>query len=42
MGVTSIRLNTEIELPLEELAQKLDRSKKSNRCKTHCKRISYR
>ena len=27
MGVTSIRLNTEIETPLEELAQKLDRSK---------------
>ncbi len=27
MGVTSIRLNTEIEAPLEKLAQKLDRSK---------------
>ncbi|MFT5351081.1 MAG: putative transcriptional regulator [Gammaproteobacteria bacterium] len=27
MGVTSIRLNTEVEAPLEELAQKLDRSK---------------
>ena len=27
MGVTSIRLNTEIEAPLESLAQRLDRSK---------------
>ncbi|MGY8815023.1 MAG: ribbon-helix-helix protein, CopG family [Gammaproteobacteria bacterium] len=27
MGVTSIRLNTEIEAHLEELARKLDRSK---------------
>lgn len=27
MGVTSIRLNAEIEEPLEELASKLDRSK---------------
>ena len=27
MGVTSIRLNSEVETPLEELAQKLDRSK---------------
>lgn len=27
MGVTSIRLNSEVEAPLEELAQKLDRSK---------------
>jgi predicted transcriptional regulator len=27
MGVTSIRLNTEVEAPLEELSQKLDRSK---------------
>ena len=27
MSVTSIRLNTEVEAPLEELAQKLDRSK---------------
>ncbi len=27
MGVTSIRLNTEIEAPLEKLAKKLDRSK---------------
>lgn len=27
MGVTSIRLNSEIEAPLEKLAQKLDRSK---------------
>ena len=27
MGVTSIRINTEVEAPLEELAQKLDRSK---------------
>jgi len=27
MGVTSIRLNSEVELPLENLAHKLDRSK---------------
>lgn len=27
MGVTSIRLNSEVEVPLEKLAQKLDRSK---------------
>ena len=27
MGVTSIRLNSEVEIPLEHLAQKLDRSK---------------
>ncbi|MCZ6828259.1 MAG: ribbon-helix-helix domain-containing protein, partial [Gammaproteobacteria bacterium] len=27
MGVTSIRLSSEIEAPLEELAEKLDRSK---------------
>jgi len=27
MGVTSIRLNSEVEAPLEELSQKLDRSK---------------
>ena len=27
MGVTSIRLNTDVEAPLEQLAQKLDRSK---------------
>jgi len=27
MGVTSIRLNAEVEAPLENLAQKLDRSK---------------
>ncbi len=27
MGVTSIRLNSEVEAPLEEIAQKLDRSK---------------
>jgi len=27
MGVTSIRLNAEVEAPLEMLAQKLDRSK---------------
>ncbi len=27
MAVTSIRLNSEVELPLENLAQKLDRSK---------------
>ena len=27
MGVTSVRLNTEVEAPLEQLAQKLDRSK---------------
>jgi len=27
MGVTSIRLNAEVEVPLENLAQKLDRSK---------------
>ena len=27
MGVTSIRLNAEIEAPLETLAQRLDRSK---------------
>jgi predicted transcriptional regulator len=27
MGVTSIRLSTEIEAPLENLAQRLDRSK---------------
>ena len=27
MGVTSIRLNAEVEAPLEKLAQKLDRSK---------------
>ena len=27
MGVTSIRLNSEVEAPLEELAHKLDRSK---------------
>ena len=27
MGVTSIRLNTEVEAPLKELADKLDRSK---------------
>ena len=27
MGVTSIRLNAEVEVPLDNLAQKLDRSK---------------
>lgn len=27
MGVTSVRLNSDIEAPLEQLAQKLDRSK---------------
>ena len=27
MGVTSIRLNSDMEAPLEQLAQKLDRSK---------------
>lgn len=27
MGITSIRLNSEIESPLEDLAKKLDRSK---------------
>lgn len=27
MGVTSVRLNTEVEAPLEQLAHKLDRSK---------------
>lgn len=27
MGVTSIRLNSEMEAPLEQLAEKLDRSK---------------
>lgn len=27
MGVTSIRLNSEVEVPLENLANKLDRSK---------------
>ncbi len=27
MGVTSIRLNSEVEIPLENLANKLDRSK---------------
>ena len=27
MGVTSIRLNSEVEAPLERLAKKLDRSK---------------
>lgn len=27
MGVTSIRLNSEVEVPLENLARKLDRSK---------------
>ena len=27
MGVTSIRLNTDVEAPLAQLAQKLDRSK---------------
>ena len=27
MGVTSIRLNSEVEVPLEKLALKLDRSK---------------
>ena len=27
MGVTSIRLSAEVEVPLENLAQKLDRSK---------------
>ena len=27
MGVTSIRLNTDVEAPLEQLAKKLDRSK---------------
>ena len=27
MGVTSIRLNTDVEAPLEQLARKLDRSK---------------
>ncbi len=27
MGVTSIRLNSEVEAPLEELSEKLDRSK---------------
>jgi predicted transcriptional regulator len=27
MGVTSIRLNSEVEVPLENLAHKLDRSK---------------
>lgn len=27
MGVTSVRLNPDVEAPLEQLAQKLDRSK---------------
>ena len=27
MGVTSVRLNAEVEVPLEDLAQRLDRSK---------------
>ncbi len=27
MGVTSVRLNSEVEAPLEKLAQRLDRSK---------------
>lgn len=27
MGVTSVRLSTDLEAPLEQLAQKLDRSK---------------
>lgn len=27
MGVTSVRLNSEVEAPLEKLSQKLDRSK---------------
>ena len=27
MGVTSVRLNSDVEAPLEQLAQKLDRSK---------------
>jgi len=27
MGVTSIRLSSDVEVPLEQLAQKLDRSK---------------
>ncbi len=27
MGVTSVRLNAEVEAPLEKLAQRLDRSK---------------
>ena len=27
MGVTSVRLSTDVEAPLEQLAQKLDRSK---------------
>ena len=27
MGVTSVRLNSEVEIPLENLAHKLDRSK---------------
>lgn len=27
MGVTSVRLHTDVEAPLEQLAQKLDRSK---------------
>ncbi len=27
MGITSIRLNSDVEAPLEELAEKLDRSK---------------
>ncbi len=27
MGVTSVRLNSEVEVPLEKLANKLDRSK---------------
>jgi predicted transcriptional regulator len=27
VGVTSVRLNTEVEAPLEQLAHKLDRSK---------------
>jgi predicted transcriptional regulator len=27
MGVTSVRLNSEVEVPLENLANKLDRSK---------------
>ena len=27
MGVTSVRLNSDVEAPLEQIAQKLDRSK---------------
>jgi len=27
MGVTSVRLNSDVETPLEQIAQKLDRSK---------------